>query len=245
MKLKNIFFSLGDMAASLCPGCLKNDSVKNHIIASIPEASGISYCTDTNTLVIANDEGKFYEITPNGDILATHSLGNYDLEGVVCEDDRFVFAIENGDLLGVNRKTLQQNLYSLEKVKKLGKKNGIEGIAKVGDNYLLTIQTKDKEEASFMLVAIADGKTKVLKTIHHGIIDSAGLDYKDGILYIVSDKKDKLYLYDLEKEKEIKKIKLPSLALEGVALDEKGNIFFADDNGAILRYTLEELKLDK
>jgi len=35
-------------------------------IVKIPEASGIDYCKDSNTLVVANDEGWFYEIKTNG-----------------------------------------------------------------------------------------------------------------------------------------------------------------------------------
>jgi uncharacterized protein YjiK len=245
MKFKNIFFSASAIAASIFSGCLKNDSIKNHVIAAIPEASDISYCANTNTLVVANDEGKFYEITPSGEILVTHSLGMYDLEGVVCEHDRFIFAVENGDLLSVDRKTLQKNLFSLEKNIKISKKHGIEGITKIDNNYLLAVQSKNKDEALFLTVAINNGYAEIVDIIYHGIIDSAGLDYKDGVLYIVSDTKDKLYLYNLKKKKIIQKIKLPSFAQEGVALDENGNIFFADDNGAILRYTLKELGIEK
>ena len=36
----------------------------SHKITNIPEASGISYCKDSNTLMVANDEGTLYEITP-------------------------------------------------------------------------------------------------------------------------------------------------------------------------------------
>ena len=57
----------------------------NHKIASIPEASGISYCEDSDTLVVANDEGTFYELSTSGAILTEHKLGDFDLEGVVCE----------------------------------------------------------------------------------------------------------------------------------------------------------------
>jgi sugar lactone lactonase YvrE len=57
----------------------------------------------------------------------------------------------------------------------------------------------------------------------------------------VSDKKDKLYLFDIDKEKIIKKIDLPPFAVEGVALDNDGNIWFSDDNGAVLRYKFKDL----
>jgi hypothetical protein len=63
------------------------------VIAKIPEASGISYCSSDDTLVVANDEGTYYKITPKGKILQKTKLGEYDLEGVVCEDTRLIFAI--------------------------------------------------------------------------------------------------------------------------------------------------------
>jgi hypothetical protein len=33
---------------------------EGEVIAKIPEASGISYCSSDDTLVVANDEGTYY-----------------------------------------------------------------------------------------------------------------------------------------------------------------------------------------
>jgi uncharacterized protein YjiK len=84
---------------------------------------------------------------------------------------------------------------------------------------------------------------KIEKIIDHGIIDSAGMEFHDKKLYIVSDKKDKLYLYDLKRNKVLKKIKLPKFAQEGITFDDDNNIYFADDDGAVLKYSLKELRL--
>lgn len=224
-------------------GCLDEKKAKNHIVAHIPEASGISYCADTDTFVVANDEGRFYEIDKSGKIINTALLGKYDLEGIVCDGDRFVFAIENAQILTVERKTLGQNLLPIEGLEHLGKKNGIEGIAKVEDYFILSTQSKEKDDAFLIIITLKNNEVKIENKISSKIIDSSGLDYKDGKLYIVSDKKDKLYLYDMEKQTILKKIDLPPFAIEGVALDNEGNIWFADDNGAILRYTHKELSL--
>lgn len=221
-------------------GCDDNE-IKNHIIAKIPEASGISYCENSDTLVVANDEGKFYEIDKNGKILNTHLLGKYDLEGVVCEDDRFVFALEVGKILTIERKTLTQNLIPIEGLEKLKKNNGIEGIAKVGKKFILSSQSKEKDDARLIIITLKSDRAKVEDTIESEIIDSSGLDYKEDKLYVVSDKKDKLYLFDINKEEIIKKIDLPPFAVEGVALDNDGNIWFSDDDGAVLRYKFKDL----
>ncbi len=40
-----------------------------------------------------------------------------------------------------------------------------------------------------------------------------------------------------------KKIKLDKFAQEGVTFDNKGNIYFADDNGAVFKYRQKELNI--
>jgi len=221
-------------------GCDDNE-IKNHIIAKIPEASGISYCENSDTLVVANDEGKFYEIDKRGKILNTHLLGKYDLEGVVCEDDRFVFAVEDGKILSVERETLTQNLIAIDGLEKLKKNSGIEGIAKVGKKFILSSQSKEKDDARLIIITLKSDGAKVEDMIKSEIIDSSGLEYKEDTLYVVSDKKDKLYLFDIKKEEIIKKIDLPPFAVEGVALDNDGNIWFSDDDGAVLKYKFKDL----
>jgi uncharacterized protein YjiK len=218
---------------------------EKHKIASIPEASGISYCEDSETLVVANDEGTFYELSSSGAILSEHKLGDYDLEGVVCEKEHFLFAVEKGELLLVSR--LDSKIKKL-KVKGQGytltKKAGIEGIAKVGKFYYLSIQEKKrKENAKILVVKLGANHAKVVKVIHSDIIDSAGMEYHNKKLYIVSDKKEKLYIYNIKKQKIKKKIKLPKFAQEGVTFDKNGNVYFADDDGAVMKFTKKELGL--
>jgi len=129
------------------------DKERTHIIVSIPEASGISYCEESNTLVVANDEGSFYELSTTGEIITEHKLGNYDLEGVVCEKEQFVFAIEGGALLQVNRKTLKSKVLKLKGTGyKLTKKHGIEGITKIDEYYYLSIQEKKRKKDANLLV---------------------------------------------------------------------------------------------
>jgi uncharacterized protein YjiK len=208
-------------------------------IAKIPEASGISYCPTSDTLMVANDEGSFYEISPKGEILQKQRLGDYDLEGVVCHEDRVVFAIEEGGLLVVDRATKRSKRYKLTKNGKkfkLNKKAGVEGLAFREGKYYLSIQAKKKEDAKILIVKLTKKEAKIEDIISHGIIDSAGLAFREEGLYIVSDKKDKLYLYDIDKKRILKKFKLKKFAQEGVTFDEKGSIYFADDDGAVERF---------
>jgi len=222
--------------------CAKNNSANKNKIANIPEASGISYCQDSNTLIVANDEGSIYEISPQGAILNQHKLGKYDLEGVVCEKDKFIFAVEDGALLEVNRKNFKIKKLKIKGANfKFSKKAGIEGITKIGDLYYVSIQAKKAKDSKLLVLKVGNNHAKVVKTIEHGIIDSAGMEYHDKKLYIVSDKKDKLYIYNLKKNKIKKKIKLPKFAQEGITFDNKQNIYFADDDGAVMKYSIKRL----
>jgi len=213
-----------------------------HKVASIPEASGISYCQNSGSLVVADDEGSLYEINPQGAILRQHKLGEYDLEGVVCQEKKFMFAVEDGKLLEVDRKTLKSKLLKIKGQDfEFSKKSGIEGITKIKDLYYVSIQAKTKKDSKILVLKVGKKYAKVVKTIEHGIIDSAGMQYHNKKIYIVSDKKDKLYIYNLKKNRVKKKIKLDKFAQEGITFDNKDNVYFADDNGAVMKYSLKEL----
>jgi len=220
-------------------------SNKENKISKIEEASGLSYCSDTNTYIVANDEGSFYEILPNGKTISRHKLGDYDLEGVVCQEKELIFAIEKGALLIVNRETLETKYLKLKgKDFKLSKKSGIEGIAKVGEFYYLAIQAKKKKDAKILIVKINHNYANVVDSIKHDILDTSGMDYHNEKLYIISDKNDKLYIYNLKKKKMKKKsYNLPEFAQEGIAFDNNGSLLLADDDGAVFKYTKKELKL--
>ena len=171
-------------------------------IANIPEASGISYCSNSNTLIVANDEGSFYEINTDGKILNQHKLGKYDLEGVVCEEDRFVFAIEKGALLTLDRKTLKSKKFKIKGANfKFSKQAGVEGLTKIDDLYYVSIQSQKAKDSRLLVLKLKKNHAKVVKTIKHNIADSAGMQYHNKKLYIVSDKKDKLYIYNIRKNK--------------------------------------------
>ncbi len=222
---------------------------KGKEIVKIPEASGISYCSDTDTLIVANDEGSYYEINRKGKVLQKKKLGNYDLEGVVCEDDQLIFALENKGILIVERKTGKKKkvtldtFYNGKKLSLFDKKSGIEGIVKVGNIVYLSKQSKKKKDSFIAVVKLMPYPSRIVDVIEHEIADTAGLDYHDGYLYMVSDKKDLLIKYDLDKKKIVQKVKLIEGAWEGIAFDGKGNVYLADDDGRVVKYKRKDLGL--
>jgi uncharacterized protein YjiK len=227
--------------------CSHSDNVLVHIL----EASGICYAKNTNTLFVANDEGKVFEINTNGKILREKRLGNYDLEGVACDSKKgkLYFAVEGDDnILIVNQKNLivQKEIKIKRKFKKVkvlkkDKKNGLEGIAITPNGIYLSNQSTKKwpKPDSSVLIKIDTLKKKkvaIKDIVNHGYIDIAGLSFHDGYLYMVSDSKNLLIKYDLKAKKTITTKKLQDFAQEGVTFDDYGNIYFADDNGRVLKY---------
>ena len=219
------------------------------VIAKIPEASGISYCSKSDTLIVANDEGTYYEISRKGKILHRTKLGKYDLEGVVCEDTQLIFALENKGILIVDRKTekkkkvILDTFYNGKKLPLFNKKSGVEGIAKVGNMVYLSKQSKKKKESFIAVVKLTPYPSRIIDVIEHHISDTAGLTYHNGYLYMVSDKEDLLIKYDLNKKKSVEKIKLEKGAWEGIAFDKKGFVYLADDDGRVVKYKKKVLGL--
>ncbi|HSR73391.1 MAG TPA: SdiA-regulated domain-containing protein [Sulfurovum sp.] len=218
-------------------------------IAKIPEASGISYCSHNDTLIVVNDEGTYYRLTLKGKILEKKKLGKYDLEGVVCEGDKMLFAIENKGLLMVDSKTgesqevLLNNIYHGRKISLFDKKSGVEGIAKTGNRLYLAKQSDKKKKSFIAVLNMTPYTSQVIDVIEHHVADTAGLAYHQGYLYMVSDKEDLLIKYDLQKKQIVQKIRLDKGAWEGITFDSKGNVYLADDDGRVVRYKKKKLGL--
>jgi len=229
-------------------------------IAKIPEASGITYVSKSNSLFVVNDEGTIYELSKKGKILRKKYLGKYDLEGVTYDkqNDKLLLAVEGDEsIIVLNRSSLdfEKEIKIKRKFKKLkllkkSKKAGIEAIAiaENGDIYLsnqsrITYNKKLKVNASvvFKIDSLGKKKAKIIEVFNHGYIDIAGLTFHNGYLYMISDKKNLLIKYDIKNNKTIKKIKLPKSAQEGICFDDKNNIYIADDNGRVLKYKKDKL----
>ena len=176
-------------------------------------------------------------------------LGNYDLEGVVCEESQMIFALENKGLLMVDTQTdekmeiLLDTMYHGNNLPLFNKKSGVEGIAKVGNSVYLAKQSNKKKKSFIAVVRLMPYPSKIVDVIEHHVADTAGLTYHDGYLYMVSDKEDLLIKYDLQKKKIVQKVKLEKGAWEGIAFDAKNNVYLADDDGRIVKYKKKALGL--
>ena len=232
---------------------------KSNVIAKIPEASGICFSPKSETLFVVSDKGVLYEIAKKGKILQKHRIGKYDLEGVACDDkhDRLLLVDEGKDnLLIINRHnfklTKKLNIkrdYKGEMLLKKDKHHGLEGVTIYHDRVLLVNQSSVKYpdiDPSIIVQIDANAsraKVPIEKIYNPHKKDIAGLCYHDNYLYMVSDNKDNLIKYDLITQKVISKVKLPIFAQEGVAFDDEGYIYFADDDGGVFKYKKEKFGL--
>jgi len=186
----------------------------------IPEASGI--CEKDGKFYVANDEGRIYIV--DGNKIIKYPFKGYDFEGIYCGKNNLFLAVENkSEILKISYKMKIKDKIKL-KIKNYSKAHGIEGIAKKGDKFYIVIQNK-KEIYVFK-------KSKLVKKLNIGIKDMSGIDIDGDILYVVSDKNDKLYFYDIKKEKIIKTKKLPKIATEGIVKTKDG-FYLANDDGDI------------
>ncbi len=246
-----LIFGMG-IVVMLFSGCFADP-----VIVKIPEASGICYSKKSDSLFVSNDEGTIYQINRNGKILKKERVGDYDLEGVACsKDSKELFLVDekSDSIIVLNQKTLKIRRIIRVKKKYLGikifkpGKHGMEAITiDDSDIYISNQSSKKWPQNHSSVVAILKNRDKrklaIEAVIDHGFIDVAGLDIYKGDLYMVSDKEDLLIKYDLKKNRVLWSKSLPKFAQEGIAFDNKGFVYFADDNGAVLKYKIDEFEL--
>ena len=244
------------MFLSLSTGCTSENAQGE--IAKIPEASGICFSHKSKTLFVANDEGKVYEINKDGKILREKRLGEYDLEGVACDDGRgeLLFAQEGADnILVVSQKSLKvkktidiKRKHRGKLILKKDKNDGLEAITIIDGAIFLSNQSHKflpKKDPSVVIKVDKKQKAKVTikELFEHGHQDIAGLTYHDKYLFMVSDSEDLLIKYDIQKKRVIATAPLPPFAQEGVAFDDEGYIYIANDEGSVFKYPRKQFGL--
>lgn len=236
------------------PSFAKN--LKKNVIVKIAEASGICYSSRSNTLFVANDEGKVFEISKKGDILREKKLGKYDLEGLACDNENatLLFAVEGDDaILIVNQKNLKiekqiaiKRKFQGKKILKKDKEHGLEAITIVKNAIFLSNQSYNrypKEDASviFQINTLKKKRAKIVKVIDHGYVDVAAMTYHKDNLYMISDKKNLLVIYDINAMQTLQEIKLKKFAQEGLCFDNENMLYIADDEGRVLKFHPSEI----
>jgi uncharacterized protein YjiK len=234
---------------------------ENIDLADFPEPSGICFHGARGTLFVIGDEGAIQEMTTAGDVLHRGDLQREDLEGVTwAPSTRMLYVAVEGeeviievhaDTFAITRTFDIPRTFQGDTVLKKGK-DGIESVTFVpnphhphGGTFFVTNQAKkdkDPEDDSVLLELFLSLKSAApvaeIKACHRmKPRDLAGLCYDAArdLLLIVSDKENRclevtrggvvLHAYDL-----------PGDDQEGIALDNEGALYIAQDSGGIMKY---------
>ncbi len=255
------------------PDPATGSSVTGKTLASVAEASGICYSVDNDALFVVSDRGIIYKLDMQGKILDQHTHKSakgkkYDYEGVACDDvnGNVIVAVEGKD----NLHTIEQSDLSALLKNSAGKptgdivrpddntlfkdkkgKTGIEGIAiNEGTVYVSnqSLNSYPEQDSSFVFTvddSFSDAPV-VDQIIDHGKKDIVGLSFHQGDLFMLSAIDHTLIRYGIKQSKVISTKSLPSgVDAEGVAFDNAGNIYFADDkNGKVTKYKASDFGIN-
>ncbi|NPA81535.1 MAG: hypothetical protein GXO31_02880 [Epsilonproteobacteria bacterium] len=208
------------------------------------EPSGVTFFE--GKFYIVGDEGKI-AVFKNGKIKYKKIKRGLDLEGITNDgknlylvDEKKHRIIKIGKDFKIDRKFEVDRKFEGRKFLKKGV-DGFEGITFLkedgdGKHFLLAVQEPKKGKLVF--VTLKNDKVKVDRVKKMKIKDISGLFYKDGKLYLLSDKENRIYLYNLKDFKLLKKYKIPGRDQEGIAV-LKDEFYIADDSGKFFRMRLK------
>jgi uncharacterized protein YjiK len=239
--LKILFISL--LSMNLFSQELPISSVKNiNLEGSKMEPSGIAIDNKGNILSVS-DNGY---IIVNG--LPIRVKKKKDYEGITVSNDNRVFLVEEGKdrIISLDKKFKIKDKIKIDRKfkgdKVTSKKgNGFEALTfykRIGevDHFIVANQSKKFKGKDKSAVLFVDSTGKINKYIPLKIKDISGLHYKDGIIYLLSDKEQKLFLFD-EEMNLLRSYNTPYEDLEGVFIDSL-NLYFAQDTGKLFKIKL-------
>ncbi len=221
------------------------------------EPSGVAFHAPTGHLFVVGDEGTLAEMTTEGaPVWSDAGLSNLEDVAVHTPTGLLMLLSEKKAQLILFDPAAKRELrkFKLDKRALLGKEpgdpnEGFEGLAfradakqRGGGVFYLTHQRSPP-----VVVAIAFDLQKHEKTIDgdavvsrfkvEGFKDLTAVTYVPSLqrLLVVADQKDRLLVLKLDGTLE-DEIVLPGLRQEGVALDDVGSLWVADDRGGLLRF---------
>ena len=226
------------------------------------EPSGIVFHPLRKTLFAVGDEGDICEIKTDGVLVKTKRLRRADFEGITCDPSTGLLyvAVEGEDKileidpenLAILREFTVDRIFRGRTVFKKGG-DGIEAITFVPDSshpqggtFYVTNQSFDVRnhldpsvvvEIELPLKERSKSYAEIINVFPIGIASLSGLyyDQKSNHIYVISSFKGALL--EINRKGEILKIynDLPSLIPEGIAIDDDGFVYIAQDSGGILK----------
>ena len=255
--------SQGDAANSLPDGLFPARIEGNIDKAKFREPSGIVFHAARGTLFVVGDEGDIEEISTSGEVIGQAHVSDADFEGVTCDPStgRLYIVVEGANEVlelspsdfGVLRTFVIPRTFNGETVMAAGGQ-GLEAIAFVPDSshpeggtFFVTNQgfaDSDPADASALVEVRLPLKTgaevqadaEILRYMPMKVYDLAGLDYdaRRGLLIAVSDAANACF--ELSRDgRVLRTYALPGRDQEGIAFDNQGYAYIAQDSGGILK----------
>jgi uncharacterized protein YjiK len=233
---------------------------KNLILGGvIQEPSGLTFHPDRETLIAVGDEGQVVELTQEGEVIANRDIGG-DLEAITADPHRkILYAVEEKEerlfLLDWDTLEIESEIDLQPFVEEAGldrdRNDGFEAIAfqpADEDRRIDRLILGHQHRPATLLFFTLDGNPPQLgfqKRLDLDVQEVAGLCYdpKEGSLWLVCDKEDRIYKADKE-GKLLTSLLLPGSAQEGIVFSPEGDLFVADDDGGIFRYPSGQFKGD-
>lgn len=229
----------------------------------IAEPSGITYHTVRNTIFVVSDEGELHEMRRDGRPVRSRSLKQTDLEGITMNPSTgMLYAVVEGDdaILEISPLTFEitrkfginRGFEGRELLRKGGM--GLEAITFVVDdahpeggtfwvgNQSFSLKP-DREPSIVCQVAVPLSSTEptppegqITSFFPLSIIDISGLAYDTSrhCLVVVSDTTN--LLVEVTRDGTVlRQHLLPGNDQEGIALDQEGFMYIAQENGEVIK----------
>jgi len=241
---------------------LSNSRGKDIARAPIGEPSGICFHVARGTLFVVGDEGDLYEMTTDGDLLQKKHIRDADFEGVTHDPATGLLyvAVEGAetileiapDTFQVLREFPMERSFKGKLLLKAGGQ-GIEAITFAPDkdhphggtffvaNQSFSLTNAEDVSAIFEVEVPLKGGTTgskaiILRYIPREVIDLAGLHYDPASDHIFAISDTTNTLFEFEKSGAIVNAHaLPGDDQEGIALQDTGFLYIAQDSGGIIR----------
>ncbi len=232
---------------------------------TIEEPSGICYLKETDALYVVSDEGYLYKMSKTGEVLARIYLGG-DLEDVCPgpEPNTLLVAVEREDKLLV---VDWRNLVPIQEIPidrwadgrlilEEDDDYGIEGliyyrgtVLVTNQSYTIVTETSGHKSDPSALLTVAppkcqDCEAEIVFVDYQPYVDLAAVSAlsDSSNLFLISDEEDLLLEYNPVAGTIIEEFSLFGEDQEGLAFDDEGNMYIAQDSGGILKMNFAQFK---
>lgn len=221
---------------------------------AVKEPSGIAFHSDRGTLFVVGDHGDVAELTRDGKVLHSAKLGSRGFEGITVGPNGRLFVLEekkspklyelDPDSLEIQAEYEVDTKIHGQRILGDDANKSAEGVCYVPEQLAFYCVNQQPPRLVKLKVPLdkKDGKAKAVESIDLSAViayQASDITYDRAsghFLITESSSGEGLgWVYELTLEgKLVRKVPLPGKRAEGLALDDTGRAFIADDAGGVL-----------